>query len=399
MRRPPTAEGGRLAAAVQKETAKALPASMAAAAAATTKAVLSGVAPSTRKAYEAGFVRYESFCLRHDTPPLPTKPAVLAAFLTDTMTARKTYGSVTSATAAVGFAHRACGFPPLAEGQWRLVLKGARNQLQKNVVRRQVLTPQMLAEVLAYTQADVQAEQQIQRGICIALGYFAGARFSDLDATLMKDMVFTTDGVHIAPTGKRKNDSTNKKSEHRRNLFAARVGGKNCIVRIIETHMKRFGWSGDTKLMPSKYDSYLRQYRGILRAACNISAAQAKRFGTHSGRRTAATVSRSSGDAPSALRAFAGVSSTSWDDTYADSLVPQERKDVAGTLARAVKGHRARNDNNKKNKPATPAKKMKNKIKKTEIKKAVADKRRSAQAEGGACWAPPMKRRLVRHSN
>jgi integrase len=310
---------------------------MATTAATTTAAILDGVAQSTRKTYETGFVHYENFCRGNGAPLFPATPAVLTAFLVDTMNKRKTYGSVTSAAAAVGFAHRACGFPPIAEGQWRLVLKGAQNQLQKTVVRRQVLTPQMVAEVMDYTQSDDQDQDQIQRGICIALGYFAGARFSDLDAILMKDITFDDSGAHITPTGKRKNDGTNKKSEHRRNLFAARVGGKNCIVHTIEKHAKQFGWGGDKKMMPSKYAGYLRQYRGILRAACNISAEQAMRYGTHSGRRTAASVSRANGDSPAALRAFAGVTSTSWDDSYADSLVPQEREDVASTLAHAVK--------------------------------------------------------------
>jgi hypothetical protein len=107
-------------------------------------------------------------------------------------------------------------------------------------------------------------------------------------------------------------------------------------VSFLEECVAQFGWTGKIKLMPTKYDSYLKKYRAIIREACGLSEEQSTKFGTHSGRRGAAASSRSSGDAPSALRSFASVTSDSWDVWYADSLIPEERAAVATTLAEAV---------------------------------------------------------------
>ena len=296
---------------------------MAAAAGQTAATILEGVQRSTRAAYAKGFADYELFCSEHRTQTLPATPAVLSTYLVQRMNERGTFGAVSSAVAAIGFAHRACGFGPVQDGQWKLVLSAARAKYAKAVVRRQELTPTMLHQVITFTLSKSQKDsKQAKRGACIALGYLAGARFSDLDRSLIGDFHFDDTGVLITPTGRRKNDEALKKSAHRRNLFAARVGGRTCIVEAVERCAAKFGWLPHEKIMPSTYDSYLRQYRGIVRRACGLSKEQAAKFGTHSGRRGAAATSQSSGDAPTALRSFAGVTSDSWSTWYADSLVP-----------------------------------------------------------------------------
>lgn len=323
--------------AVLRATKSALPRSMAAAAAETAATVLQGVQQSTLAAYAKGFADYEHFCGKHRTQTLPAAPAVLSTYLVQRMNNRGTFGAVSAAVAAIGFAHRACGFGPVHDGQWKLVLAAARAKYAKAVARRQELTPAMLRQVIDYTLHRGRPDsQQAKRGLCIALGYLAGARFSDLDRSLISDFHFDKHGVLITPTGRRKNDGTLKKSAHRRNLFAARVGGRTCIVEAIERCIAKFDWQPHEKIMPANYDSYLRQYRGIVRRACGLTAEQAAKFGTHSGRRGAAATSQSSGDAPTALRSFAGVTSDSWSTWYADSLVPEERAAVASTLANAV---------------------------------------------------------------
>ena len=70
---------------------------------------------------------------------------------------------------------------------------------------------------------------------------------------------------------------------------------------------------------------------------CDLSVDRAKAFGTHSSRRGAALTARAQRTAPREMRAFAGVSSESWEDWYGDSIIPAERRAIASLLASGVR--------------------------------------------------------------
>lgn len=294
-----------------------------------------GVAPSTFRKYANGFEKYDDFCADAGIHAIPATAAGVAAFLSVQCTKKGNFGAVSSAIAAIGFAHRACGLAPVPDGQWCLIVEAARRKFVRAVVRVLPLSPNMVKRVAAHTLHDDVDEHQARLGLAMLLGYAAGARFSDLAAMRMEDFAISKEGMVISPSGARKNDGANKRSEHRRDLFAARTGGAACVVQRFLFFQAKYGW--DTgPFLPFDYGQFLRRYRAVLTVACGLTRTDAKRFGTHSGRRGSGTQARTAGASPSAVRSFAGVSSTVWEDTYADSLIPQERREVARLLAELV---------------------------------------------------------------
>ena len=298
---------------------------------------LRGVAKSTLRKYAAGFEAYAAFCVDNGLQPLPASAPTVSAYLAARYMQRRNFGAVSCAVASIGFAHRACGLPPLPEGQWHLMVEAARKDFARAVVRKMPLTPTMVRQVIEHTLHDAASEQQAILGVAMALGFVAGARFSDLAAMRFEDFADSNGGLTISPSGRRKNDGTNKASEHRRNLFAARVGGDHCVVDRFLHFKKKFGWTRGP-FLPFEYNAYLSRYRAVISKACGVGKAEVWRFATHSGRRGSGTRARSDGASPSAVRSFAGVKSLTWEDTYADSLIPEERRAVSRLLAETVGG-------------------------------------------------------------
>ena len=299
--------------------------------------VCAGIAPATLRAYSRAFVLYQGFCHDNGAPALPAQQHWVALFMTQQATEKGTIGAVTAGLAAVQFATKACGYRPLpAPGQLALIVSAARSRMAKTVKRRAALSPAMVKNVVqALLAVDVRDPDVAKLGLCIAISYLGGARFSDLANTTIGDITESGEGLDIVPK-RRKNDASTARSPKLREMHVARCGGKWCVASRFGFFKRRFGWSGAEDLCPFGYDKYLRKMRQALELFCGINSTQAKDFGTHSGRRGAAVAARRSGAEPRSLKAFAGVLSDAWEDIYADTVIPEERAAVSRQLGLEV---------------------------------------------------------------
>jgi hypothetical protein len=296
--------------------------------------VCEGVAPSTFSAYNLAFTKYANFAASCGVPALPAVPRVVSCFLAAQLSARQTLGTVTAALAAINFATKAIGAPPLDQGQFALIRAAARRMFTKSVKRSAELTPELVARLARAMLSDAADEATAKLGICIIWSFMAGARFSDLDRTNVEDIEVCGAGLTVTPSRRKNNDAAARVSPNLRNMFVAAVGGPTCAATAFLRLRQKFGWSG--KMVPWTYGSYLRRLRNALVQFGGMSESEALSYGTHTGRRGAALACRRAGAGSREIRSFAGVIGEGWDDVYADSVIPEERAAVARALATEV---------------------------------------------------------------
>jgi hypothetical protein len=302
----------------------------------TAASVIGGLEPATFRAYEKAFEDYAQFIDRRRGARLPASAPAVTAYLVHLKESRATYGALTRAHVALQYAHRACAMePPPGAAQWALVLRDARKLFVKEVRRMAELTPEMVRKVMGMLLHDTASEADAKLGLAIALGFGAGGRFSDISRTPFANFKVSSTGLDMTPDRRKGSDF------HRgnlRSLSVARIGGRHCIASHFVYHKARFGWHGQSTLIECVYATYLKRYRAVLQRACGLTAGQAAKYGTHSGRRGAAHTARAGGAATRSINAFAGVSSDCWEDVYADGMVPAERTAVSKALMQQVSG-------------------------------------------------------------
>jgi len=298
--------------------------------------ICSGIEPSTLRAYGRAFGRYCTYAARAGTVPLPAKPMVVAAFLTEQLEARANVGCVASGIASINFATKACGLTPLPQGQFSLLTSAARKAFAKRVRRSAELTPKMVRQIAEAMLQDGVPEDMARLGLAICWSYAGGARFSDLARTDFENISTSEAGLILIPS-QRKNDGATTKATKLREIFIAAVGGSSCSATAFLRLKARFGWATGP-LLPWNYWTHLRKLRLTLQAVCGLSIEEAAAFGTHAGRRGAALASRGAGAESRAIRAFAGVTGEGWDDVYADAVLPEERAAVSRLLMQEVAG-------------------------------------------------------------
>jgi hypothetical protein len=293
--------------------------------------VCDGIAPSTFHSYDLAFTKYAGFAADCGVPALPAVPHVVSCFLAAQLGTRQTLGTVTATLAAINFATKATGSPPLEQGQFALIRAAARRRFTKAVKRSAELTPELVAQLARSMLNDEADEATAKLGICMVWSFMAGARFSDLDRTNIDDIEVCGAGLVVTPSRRKNNDAAARVSPNLRDLFVAAVGGPTCAATAFLRLKQKFGWTG--KLMTWSYGSYLRRLRLALVEHGGLTETEALSYGTHMGRRGAALACRRAGAGSREIRSFAGVIGEGWDDVYADSVIPEERAAVGHALA------------------------------------------------------------------
>ena len=116
-----------------------------------------GLAESTRKAYQAGGIRYSKFCREAGLTPYPASEEVLLFFIAHLHQEKLAHGTIKSYLAAIryGQIQRGMGNPAIhSMPQVEYVLKGAKKATPVSMRRRLPITPPILAAMKRVWKQD-----------------------------------------------------------------------------------------------------------------------------------------------------------------------------------------------------------------------------------------------------
>jgi site-specific recombinase XerD len=149
----------------------------------------SALAPATRKAYDADWRVFASWCVERAQRPLPATPATVAAFLAAEADREFRPVTITRRAAAIAAAHRAQDLPsPCDSAAVTKVLSGIRNMLGVDASQIDPLELGALAQLLEPIATDTLQGQR-DRAL-VLLGFAAALRRSELVALDVEDLRF-----------------------------------------------------------------------------------------------------------------------------------------------------------------------------------------------------------------
>lgn len=159
------------------------------------------LAPSTRKAYQSDWARWEAFCTSMHASPLPAEPQLVALYMATLADEGKAVATIERALAALSKVHELRELDnPAAHFGVKLTMKGIRRQL--GVAPKQVaaLDPeQLLAMVEALDFSDRRFLRSVRDHALLLVGFAGGFRRSEIASIALEDVKETTQGymVHL----------------------------------------------------------------------------------------------------------------------------------------------------------------------------------------------------------
>ena len=156
-------------------------------------------AASTRRAYEADWARFSSWCQDRGLAPLPADPRVVAVFLSSEAARGCAPPTVNRRLAAIGWAHRRAGLQPpqKTEGAAAIaeVLAGIRRSRVSAPDRKAAADADVTWTLLHYIKGERLRDHR-DRAL-IALGMAAALRRSELVALRVEDLVTVQEGLRV----------------------------------------------------------------------------------------------------------------------------------------------------------------------------------------------------------
>lgn len=153
-----------------------------------------GVAPATRKAYDASWAMWTNWCAARGAVPLPAAPELLAIWLTERAAAGAAPASLERHLAAIVGAHHAAEFlSPRAHPAVRAVLRGIRRT--HGVAPRQVAA--LRVEDLRAALPRGEAPRAVRDRALLLVGFAAALRRSELVALNVEDLQARPEGLAL----------------------------------------------------------------------------------------------------------------------------------------------------------------------------------------------------------
>jgi site-specific recombinase XerD len=152
-------------------------------------------APATRRAYRADVRIFARYCDERGICPLPTDPAVVAAFLAAEADGGAKASTLSRRIAAIRYAHLAAGFDAPTTGEdLRAVWRGIRRTIGTAQVKKAPATADRLRAMLQLCPATLKGKRD--RAL-LALGFAGAFRRSELVALTVADLVEVADGLLV----------------------------------------------------------------------------------------------------------------------------------------------------------------------------------------------------------
>lgn len=172
-------------------------------------------APSTRRAYQAHWRAFESFCKERETVPVSCSPEIVAAFLGEMAQQGRAASSVAQARAAIHKAHellRMMQRDPnsVPDPTTHPIVKKLMSEVSKDaagkVTQKMALTIPQVRSILGSCSDDIRG---VRDRAMIAMGILSAMRRSEIVSLEVSQLVFDERGITVT-LGKTKTDQQGK---------------------------------------------------------------------------------------------------------------------------------------------------------------------------------------------
>lgn len=135
---------------------------------------------NTRRAYQADWADFTTWCAKADLVPLPAEPVTVARYLAQIADGGRKASTIQRRVAAIRSIHKAAGYEPPtnAEGV-KATMRGIRRSLGSRPVRKAPTTAELLARILPHLPEGLQG---LRDRALLLLAFAAALRRSELVA-------------------------------------------------------------------------------------------------------------------------------------------------------------------------------------------------------------------------
>jgi site-specific recombinase XerD len=151
---------------------------------------------ATRRAYQADWTHFASWCARQGTDVLPASIATVAAYLASLAGDRKKVSTIDRRAAAIAYGHRLAGFtPPTHAEPVKAVLRGIRRRTGVAVERKAPATARAISSMLK--RIDTTTLRGKRDAALLLIGFAAALRRSELTKLNVADIERTDGGIFL----------------------------------------------------------------------------------------------------------------------------------------------------------------------------------------------------------
>jgi site-specific recombinase XerD len=167
-------------------------------------------ATSTRKAYEADFQAFETWCRAAAIPSLPASPSAVAVYLTHLADSGRKAATIERALTGIGHAHRSRGIEwPRAHPTIANVMSGIRRRLGTAPNQKAPVVDELLMAMLGTLRDNLRGHRD--RAL-LTLGWSGAFRRSELVSLTVADVARSSEGL-IVTVRRSKGDQESKGAE------------------------------------------------------------------------------------------------------------------------------------------------------------------------------------------
>jgi len=151
---------------------------------------------ATRRAYQADWKHFASWCARQGTDVLPASIATTAAYLASLAGDKKKVSTIDRRAAAIAYGHRLAGHvPPTLAEPVKAVLRGIRRRTGVAVERKAPCTARALTSILK--KIDTTTLRGKRDTALLLIGFAAALRRSELTRLNVADIERTDGGIFV----------------------------------------------------------------------------------------------------------------------------------------------------------------------------------------------------------
>jgi site-specific recombinase XerD len=192
-------------------------------------------ASSTRRAYDADFRNFASWCESQALPSMPATPAAVAVYLTHLADGGRKVATIERALTGIVHAHRTRGIEwPRAHPAIANVMAGIRRRLGTAPAQKAPVVDELLAAMLGTLDEDLRGRRD--RAL-LTLGWSGAFRRSELVALTVGDIARSSEGL-IVTVRRSKGDQEGRGAE-KGIPYASRAA--LCPVRSLEAWLTAAG--------------------------------------------------------------------------------------------------------------------------------------------------------------
>lgn len=198
-------------------------------------------ANATRRAYEADWRDYESWCKQHDLRTLPAEPTTIALYLSALATQGRKSATIVRRLTSINIAHKRHGLPSPSANQPLIseTLQGIRRTLGTRQTVKLPVDLEMIRRAIAAARGTLAASRD--RAILL-VGFAGGMRRSEIARLRVEDLTWHKRGITVfLPTSKSDQEGQGREVELPlgNQPDGTPLAALTCPVRAIEQWMKQ----------------------------------------------------------------------------------------------------------------------------------------------------------------